>query len=415
MATKRRIGLRDIRNLAPGQVIWDASVSGFGARRQKGAAVSYMVFYRTQEGRQRWHTIGRHGAPWTPETAREEARRLLGDVARGNDPASTKRSKRQAKTVAELCDLYLADAQAGRVLTRRKVPKKASTLKIDRFRIEAHVKPLLGRLSVAAITQEDIEQFMHDVAEGNSVLADNRASGGRGAATRTVGMLGAIFGYAVKNRMRADNPVRGVDRFADGQRDRRLSDNEYRLLRLALERASAAEIWPPAIAAVRFLTLTGWRSGEALNLRWTDLNVAGRTAILPDTKTGKSTRPLSGAACEVVDKLPRISDLVFPPTRAKGPMATFGDYWTKIAAPGGLPKDITPHTLRHSFASLAGDLGYSEPTIGALIGHKGQTITSRYVHTADTVLVAAADAVANKTLALMGAAAPEAQVVPLRA
>jgi integrase len=64
-------------------------------------------------------------------------------------------------------------------------------------------------------------------------------------------------------------------------------------------------------------------------------------------------------------------------------MATFGDYWTKIAAFGALPKDITPHTLRHSFASVAGDLGYSEPTIGALIGHKGQTITSRYVHTAD--------------------------------
>jgi integrase len=409
MASRRRIGLRDIRNLTPGQVIWDASVSGFGARRQKGAAVSYMVFYRTQEGRQRWHTIGRHGAPWTPDTAREEARRLLGDVARGDDPASTKRSKRQAKTVAELCDLYLADAEAGRLLTRRKVPKKASTLKIDRFRIECHVKPLLGRLSVAAVTREDVDQFMHDVAERKSVMgkSDNRASGGRGAATRTVGMLGAIFGYAVKNRMRADNPVRGVDRFADGERNRRLSDNEYTLLSLALERAAAAAIWPPAIAAVRFLALTGWRSGEALALRWTDLNVAGRTAILPDTKTGRSTRPLSTAACEVVSSLPRISELVFPPTRAKGTMATFGNFWTKIAALGGLPKDITPHTLRHSFASLAGDLGYSEPTIGALIGHKGQTITSRYVHTADAVLVAASDVVANETLARMGKGGPE--------
>ena len=230
MATKRRIGLRDIRNLAPGQVIWDASVSGFGARRQKGAAVSYMVFYRTQGGRQRWHTIGRHGAPWTPDTAREEARRLLGNVASGDDPASTKRSKRQAKTVAELCDLYLADAKAGRVLTRRKVPKKASTLKIDSFRIEAHVKPLLGRLSVAAINREDIEQFMHDVAEGKSVMADTRASGGRGAATRTVGMLGAIFTYAIKYKMRLDNPVRGVDRFADGERTRRLVQTSTKLL-----------------------------------------------------------------------------------------------------------------------------------------------------------------------------------------
>ena len=96
-------------------------------------------------------------------------------------------------------------------------------------------------------------------------------------------------------------------------------------------------------------------------------------------------------------------------------MTAFGNFWAKIAAFGELPKDITPHTLRHSFASLAGDLGYSEPTIGALIGHKGQTITSRYVHTADAVLVAAADAVANRTLELMGEPAPQAQVMPLRA
>ena len=63
---------------------------------------------------------------------------------------------------------------------------------------------------------------------------------------------------------------------------------------------------------------------------------------------------------------------------------------------------MTPHVLRHSFASLASDLGYSEPTIAALIGHKGQTMTSRYVHAADAVLLAAADAIAAHTLKSMG-------------
>ena len=67
-----------------------------------------------------------------------------------------------------------------------------------------------------------------------------------------------------------------------------------------------------------------------------------------------------------------------------------------------LPGDVTPHVLRHSFASLASDLGYSEPTIAAMVGHKGRTITSRYVHSADAVLLAAADAVADKTAGLMG-------------
>ena len=128
-----------------GQTVWDASLSGFGARRQKGDAISYVLYYRTGEGRQRWYTIGRHGAPWTPESAREEAKRLLGDVAHKSDPAGEKRTARSAQTVSELCDLYLADAIDGRLVTRRRAPKKASTLATDRGRIERHIKPLLGR------------------------------------------------------------------------------------------------------------------------------------------------------------------------------------------------------------------------------------------------------------------------------
>ena len=90
-------------------------------------------------------------------------------------------------------------------------------------------------------------------------------------------------------------------------------------------------------------------------------------------------------------------------------------FWPRIAKQAALPADVTPHVLRHSFASLAADLGYSEPTIAALVGHKGQTITSRYVHSADAVLLAAADAVAIRTAELMGETKPEADVVPLRA
>jgi integrase len=75
--------------------------------------------------------------------------------------------------------------------------------------------------------------------------------------------------------------------------------------------------------------------------------------------------------------------------------------WLRIAKLGDLPADITPHVLRHSFASLAADLGYNEPTIASLIGHKTHSITSRYVHSADAVLLAAADAVANATMKLI--------------
>src|SRR5580700_7771446 len=139
MAINQRIGLRQVRALKPGEMVWDASLPGFGARRQRSKAVSYVLYYRTQEGRQRWFTIGRHGAPWTPESARAEARTLLADIANKRDPAAEKRAGRNAQTVADLCDLYLADAEAGRLVTRRRSPKKASTLVTDRGRIQRHI------------------------------------------------------------------------------------------------------------------------------------------------------------------------------------------------------------------------------------------------------------------------------------
>jgi integrase len=411
MAVRSRIGLRQVRSLRPGETIWDQSLVGFGARRQNSDAVAYVLFYRTKEGRQRWFTIGRHGALWTPETAREEARRLLGDVARQRDPAAEKRAARNAQTVAELCDLYLADAEAGRLVTRRRTQKKASTLAIDKGGIARHIKPLLGQLRVAAVTREDVECFMHDVAQGKTAANTKtkprglaRVRGGKGAANRAVGLLGAIFSYAVRRRMRTDNPVHGVTRFADGKRKRRLSDNEYKAFGDALRQANTENVWPAAIAVARFLALTGWRSGEVLGLRWNEIDLARRTATLGDTKTGQSVRPLSHAACDALRSVSRSGDLVFPATRGEGDviMSGFKKLWKRIAKLGELPPDVTPHVLRHSFASLAADLGYSEPVIATLVGHQGRSTTSRYLHSADAVLLAAADAVADRSAKLMG-------------
>ncbi len=435
MAERKKIGLREVRALRPNEIAWDSAVPGFGARRQRDA-VTYILKYRTAGARQRWHTIGRHGAPWTPDTAREEARRLLGEVVKGGDPAADKRAARDALTVGELCDRYFADAEAGRLLIRGGRTKKPRTLAADRGMIEGHIKPLLGRQAVTSVTRADVEKFMHAVAGGATkrdprkigLRAVSKVRGGRGVASRTIGLLGAIFSYAVRKDLRPNNPVRGVQRPADGRRERRLSDAEYARLGAALRAAARphvplgvtrnrtpAAMWPAAIGAAWFLVLTGWRSGEALGLRWADVDLARRTATLADTKTGRSMRPLSRAACDVLRALGRSADtsLVFPPTRGDGRMSGFRKLWDRIVKLGELPGDVTPHVLRHSFASLAADMGYSEPSIAALVGHVGHSITSRYIHSADAVLLAAADAVANETAARMGEATPTAEVVPL--
>src|SRR5262249_19012106 len=64
--------------------LWDDKVIGLGARKQT-RGVFYYLRYR-HNGTQIMKSIGRHGSPWTPDTARNEARRLLGIVASGFDP-----------------------------------------------------------------------------------------------------------------------------------------------------------------------------------------------------------------------------------------------------------------------------------------------------------------------------------------
>ena len=95
-------------------------------------------------------------------------------------------------------------------------------------------------------------------------------------------------------------------------------------------------------------------------------------------------------------------------------MRGFHKVWLRVAKRAGLGADVTPHVLRHSFASVADDLGYSELTIAALIGHKKASVTSKYAHKADAVLLQAADAVSNRIAELMGEAQPAGAVVPFK-
>jgi site-specific recombinase XerD len=371
-------------------------------------------------GKQKWYTIGRPDE-FTVVEARAKARDIKAKLKDGVDP-SVRRSR--TTSVAELCDRYLVDAE--RLPIRRVgTPKKNSTLVTDRGRIENHIKPLLGQFGVSAVTQQHVENFQYDVSVGKT--KNDKVSGGKGAASRTVGLLGAIFSYAVKRKLRGDNPVRGVVRYADEHRERRLSDDEYMDLGRALR--SATGIWPPAVPAAKFMALTGWRRGEVLGLRWNEVDLQRRTARLVEgteigrsVKTSRSMRPLSKVACDVLKTMEPYKDfgegeVVFPSVGGRAMAGVFWDYWRKIAR--DLPSDVCPQVLRHSFGSVAGDLQWDESTIARLIGHKRHSMTSRYVHYADVLLLSAVDDVADRIAELMGersyrSPVHEAQVVAIR-
>jgi len=85
---------------------------------------------------------------------------------------------------------------------------------------------------------------------------------------------------------------------------------------------------------------------------------------------------------------------VFPGTVEGKPLVGFPKYLKKVLR-GTTLEGITPHVLRHSFASIANDLGFTEATVAALLGHSRGTVTSRYIHAVDTALIMAADTTAG--------------------
>ena len=409
--------------------IWDDEMPGFGLRVLASGRKTYVVQYKVggRGGETRRKSLGLHGV-LTPEEARIEAKKWLADRAKGKDPIAEHAANRKAETIEQLCRNYLTATEQGLILGKKNRPKKASTLATDRGRIERHIIPLLGKKRVRDVTPAEVTRFMRDVIAGKTATDvktgfRGRAivEGGAGTAARTVGLLGGIFSYAVSEGLRPDNPVRGVKRPADHRRGRRLSSDDYRALGGALAEAEAEGENPAAVAAIRLLALTGARLGEITHVRFAEIDRQGRALRLADSKEGASVRPLGRAVITLLDSLPT-------PLRPEGcPYVLPGK---EINRPyGGLPKaigrimakrpelnGITAHVLRHSFASVADELGYTEATVAALLGQRSGSVTRRYIHHLDRALIAAADQVsANISAAMTGSQTTDENVIRLRA
>lgn len=383
--------------------LWDGELKGFGIKIAKGGRKAYVCKYRVGCGRtapSRRMTIGAHGSPWTLEQARAEARKILGRAANGEDPAKEKQDEKKQITVSQLCEQYLEHGIG---------TKKPSTIATDRGRIERHIKPLLGRKKVPTVTRADIKRFLQDVANGKTAKDEKTGlrgraivRGGQGTATRTVGLLGGIFSYALDCGMIETNPVRGVKRFKDKKGDRYLSQQELVALGQALHDGLEQGLNPYAIAILKLLIFTGARKGEIETLRWSAVDFDGGYIRLEDSKTGQKTFPLNAGALEVLDEIPRLdeSPFVFPALRGDGHYEGTPKVWRIIRKMANL-EDVRLHDLRHSFASIAVSGGASLPIIGALLGHADSATTQRYAHLHDDPVKAASEAVGNSIKALL--------------
>lgn len=399
--TKRVVDAAEFRE--KDYVIWDDDLPGFGLRVFASGKCSYVIQYRSA-GRSRRYTIGLHGV-WTPELARKEAKIQLGRVAQGDNPAEERQLDHKAITVKELCDLYLNDLKAGLILGKGGRPKKPTTIVTDTGRIHRHIIPLIGTRRVKDLAKADVNKVLKDIMAGKTRVSVKTKKlrgkaivrGGAGTATRTVGLLGGILTFAVEAGVIATNPAHGLRKPKDNVRSRRLTEAEYRTLGEMLRNAEKKdEKYVTTADIIRQIALTGCRRSEMIGLMWTEADTDGSCLRLIDSKEGTSIRPIGLPVVEFLEGRRETAPgtYVFPGSGADNAFGSFPNHWEQIFKDSPLA-GVTPHVLRHSFASIGNDLGFTEVTIAALVGHAKGSVTSKYIHTLDTALIMAADTIAG--------------------
>lgn len=404
--TKRVV---DSLKIAPGNqsgeaVLWDDEVQGFGVRLRAGGTKTYLVHYRVRGGRNaplRKYTIGRHGSPWTADEARAEAKRILGLVEAGADPAASKAAHRGAINVASLAARFLAEHVEPKCKPRTAIEYRRLIDKI--------ILPKLGKKLATDVVRGDIAKLHHAYRD---TLYD---------ANRTLAVLSKMFTLAEKWGERPDgsNPCRHVEKYQEHKRERMLSAEELGNLGKTLVAAEQGKIkardkktgketerllvfTPHVIAAIRLLVFTGARLREVLGLRWEWIDFERGEARLPDSKTGAKTLHFPPPALEVLKSLPRVdgNPHVIIGGVPGACLVNLEKPWLAIREAAGLG-DVRLHDLRHAFASVAAASGMGLPIIGKMLGHTQAQTTQRYAHLASDPVKAAAASVAGKISAAM--------------
>jgi len=356
-------------------------VRGFGVRVTASGARSFILNF-TVAGRERRLTIGAYPA-WKVATARKEAERLRREeIDRGHDPLGARHAARDAPTVSDLCDRYLAE----HAIKKRSVAD-------DKSMIRRIVRPELGSRKVASITFTDIDRLHRKMTKETPYQAN-----------RLLALLSKMFSLSIRWEMRSDNPAKGVERNPEERRYRYLTGDELRRLTEALS------VHPSQIAAnaVRLLLLTGARRGEVLSATWDQFDLELGIWIKPSSHTKQKREhrvPLSAPARQLLAEMKAVAEnratargrepapYVFPARVGDGPMVEIKTAWGALCRAAELRGVRTPD-LRHTYASVLASAGLSLPVIGALLGHTQPGTTARYAHLFDDPLRAATERVA---------------------
>ena len=355
---------------SPG-VYWDRDLPGFGVRLYPTGRTTYVVQSRGPTGSRRV-TVGQHGAI-SAEQARKAAAAIIDRIKAGEDPMPE--VAEPEPTVADLAERYLQ--------THVAVQCKASSMRRYRQLLQHHILPALGEMPVGSVERKHVAALHY-------ALRDRP-----GTANPVLWVLSKMFSLADDWGLRPAgcNPCRTVRRYRIHYRERFLNREEYRRIgRVLCEADAKGSPWPPAVAAIRMLMLTGCRSNEIATLRWDDVDRTAGELRLRDTKTGARMVPLTPTALAVLNGIDGVSGnpWVFVGQKPASHVSSLSNYWHSLRVRADLA-DVRLHDLRHSYASRALALGESLSMIGKLLGHSKVETTGRYAHLArDTEKVSAA-------------------------
>jgi integrase len=352
-------------------VVWDSVQKGLGVRVSPKGVMTYVVKVRLGRARfaeQRLVSLGRVGQ-LSIKQVRIEAQSVLARALTKSQPEPRPSvAFKDAVTITKLCDMWLEKAAH----RRRGRGPLAGTLRNpehvenDKGRIEAHIKPLIGKVRVREL---------------------NRS---------------IIMSFAVREEIIDRNPVFGIERSPGNMRERFLSPEEFARLGEVITKAEAQGAHPYGIAIIRLLALSGARKSEITNLTWSSVDLRTGFLRLPRSKTGPRLILITAAMRAIFDKIEPVegTDLVFPNEAKTAPFDAVPKMWVGIRGAAGLP-DVRLHDLRHSAASFALMSGVGLEVIGKLLGHSDAKTTRRYAHLADVVVRAAAEQTADQIADLM--------------
>jgi integrase len=349
--------------------LWDAELRGFGISLQHTGVRSYVVRYRVRGShRDRRMVIGRHG-PLTLQQARQEAMRVLGEVAQGKDPAGERQSQAGAMDLKTLGEIYLVEYAK----RRHKDEGREARRKLER-----DVYPSLGRARVEHVSLTDVERYHRRMTAEQGPIQANR----------TLALLSGLFKFAERRgyRPQGTNPCRYVPKNPETSRERFLTDEEIKAYLAGLDRTERSK--PRAALtcnALRLLLYTGARKSEVLSLRWEHVDFQRAIAFLPDSKTGKRPLLLPEPALRILRRIKGMSlnsEWVFASNSSVGHRLEIRKTHIDACQLAGI-RDLRVHDLRHSFASVAVAGGHGLPAIGKALGHRRAVTTERYSHLAE--------------------------------